>query len=90
MRARLQGGFARSAVRFRARAHAAFGAAPGRPLWAPTALMSVRPSSFAETKDQIGGVALAECADLDDATDVASRHPAAHDGMIGVRPVRER
>lgn len=43
---------------------------------------------FAETKDQIGGFGLIECADLDEAIEVASRHPAAKLGMIEVRPVR--
>jgi hypothetical protein len=45
---------------------------------------------FAETKDLIGGFALIECADLDEAIEVASKHPAARDGMIEVRPVRDR
>lgn len=30
---------------------------------------------FAETKDQIGGFRLVECADLDEAIEVTSRHP---------------
>ncbi|MCU1640150.1 MAG: YCII-related protein [Nocardia sp.] len=42
---------------------------------------------FAETKDQIGGAALIECADLDEAIDIASRHPAAALGAIEVRPL---
>jgi hypothetical protein len=44
---------------------------------------------FAETKDQIGGFGVIECADLDEAVDVASRHPMARFGMIEVRPVWE-
>jgi hypothetical protein len=44
---------------------------------------------FAETKDQIGGFSLIECADLDEAIEIASRHPAAKHGMIEIRPVRE-
>ena len=32
---------------------------------------------FADTKEQIGGLVLIECADLDEAVEIASRHPAA-------------
>jgi hypothetical protein len=42
---------------------------------------------FAETKDQIGGFAIVECADLDEALGVAARHPWARAGQIEVRPV---
>ncbi|GAA4535182.1 YciI family protein [Amycolatopsis samaneae] len=42
---------------------------------------------FAETKEQIGGYCLIECADLDEAIDIAARHPAAGYGTIEVRPV---
>jgi hypothetical protein len=42
---------------------------------------------FAETKDQIGGFAMIECADLAEALDVAARHPWAKAGQIEVRPV---
>jgi hypothetical protein len=42
---------------------------------------------FAETKDQIGGLCLIECADLDEAIEVAARHPWARLGQIEVRPV---
>ncbi|MGA8016472.1 MAG: YciI family protein [Candidatus Dormiibacterota bacterium] len=41
---------------------------------------------FAETKEQIGGYDVIECADLDEAIDVASRHPVARFGCIEVRP----
>jgi hypothetical protein len=44
---------------------------------------------FAETKDQIGGFMMIECADLDEAIEVASKHPAAKDGLIEVRPVAD-
>lgn len=43
---------------------------------------------FAETKEQIGGFYLIECADLDEAIDVASQHPAAGYGSIEIRPLR--
>jgi hypothetical protein len=42
---------------------------------------------FAETKDQIGGFTLLECADLDEAIEVAARHPWAKAGQIELRPV---
>jgi hypothetical protein len=42
---------------------------------------------FAETKEQIGGYNLIECADLDEAIEVASKHPAAGYGTIEIRPL---
>ena len=44
---------------------------------------------FAETKEQIAGFYIIECADLDEAIDIASRNPAAAYGTIEVRPVWE-
>ena len=44
---------------------------------------------FAETKEQIGGFDLIECDDLDDAIEVASKHPGARFGKIEVRPLWE-
>jgi hypothetical protein len=44
---------------------------------------------FAETKDQIGGFSLIECTDLDEAIELASKHPWARVGQIEVRPVWE-
>ena len=41
---------------------------------------------YAETKDLIGGFDVLECADLDEAIEVASRHPVAWSGMIELRP----
>lgn len=41
---------------------------------------------FAESKEQIGGFCMIECADLDEAIDVAAAHPAASYGTIEVRP----
>jgi hypothetical protein len=41
---------------------------------------------FAETKEQILGYDVIECADLDEAIEVASRHPVAAFGKIEVRP----
>jgi hypothetical protein len=42
---------------------------------------------FAETKEQIGGYCLIECADLDEAIEVASKHPWAKVGTLEVRPL---
>jgi hypothetical protein len=42
---------------------------------------------FAETKEQIAGFYVVECADLDEAIAVAAKIPAAHSGTIEVRPV---
>jgi hypothetical protein len=41
---------------------------------------------YAETKEQMGGFDIIECADLDEAIEVASRHPVARFGMIELRP----
>jgi hypothetical protein len=41
---------------------------------------------FAETKEQIAGIDMIECADLDEALEVASKHPVAGYGAIEVRP----
>ncbi len=43
---------------------------------------------FAETKEQIGGYDVIECASLDEAIHAASRHPVAlAGGIVEVRPV---
>jgi hypothetical protein len=41
---------------------------------------------FAETKEQIAGFDILECSDLDEAIEVASKHPIARYGTIEVRP----
>ncbi len=41
---------------------------------------------FAETKEQIAGFDIIECADLDEAMEVAAKHPVARFGVIEVRP----
>ena len=40
---------------------------------------------FAETKEQVGGFCIIECASLDEAVEAAARHPAATYGAIEVR-----
>jgi hypothetical protein len=42
---------------------------------------------FAETKEQIAGYDVIECADLDEAIEIASKHPSAWLGKIEVRPI---
>jgi hypothetical protein len=42
---------------------------------------------FAETKEQIAGYNVIDCADLDEAIEVASKHPTAWFGTIEVRPI---
>ena len=44
---------------------------------------------FAETKEQLGGFYLLDCADLDEALGWAARIPAAEHGSIEVRPIME-
>ena len=41
---------------------------------------------FAEAKEQIAGYSVLECADLDQAIEVASRHPTARFGTFELRP----
>jgi hypothetical protein len=44
---------------------------------------------FAETKEQIGGLCEIECADLDEAMEIAAAHPVARYGLVEVRPIWE-
>lgn len=44
---------------------------------------------FAETKEQLGGYYLVDCADLDEAIEVAAKIPGAKFGSIEVRPIWE-
>jgi hypothetical protein len=44
---------------------------------------------FAETKEQIAGFDVLECADLDEAIEVAAKHPMARVGILEVRPFRQ-
>jgi len=53
---------------------------------------SITDGPFAETKEQVGGFFIIEAWDLDEAIQVASKHPAAHLGEhvgwgIEVRPI---
>lgn len=49
--------------------------------------MLVSDGPFAETKEQILGFDLLECADLDEALEVAGKHPWLKYGSIEVRPL---
>ena len=42
---------------------------------------------FAETKEQITGYDLIDCADLDEAIEIAAKHPTSSHGTIEVRPL---
>jgi hypothetical protein len=42
---------------------------------------------FAETKEQIGGFVMINCTDLDEAIEIAAKHPAARYGTIEIRPL---
>ena len=44
---------------------------------------------FAETKEQIAGFDIIEAAGLDEAIEVASKHPVASYGTVEVRPFEE-
>lgn len=44
---------------------------------------------FAETKEVLGGYYLVDCADLDEALEVAAKIPGAKSGSIEVRPIWE-
>lgn len=44
---------------------------------------------FAETKEQIAGFDILECADLDEAMEVAAKHPIARLGSLELRPFAE-
>jgi hypothetical protein len=44
---------------------------------------------FAETKEQIGGFDILDCADLDEAMEVAAKHPVARFGVLELRPFME-
>lgn len=44
---------------------------------------------FAESKEQLGGYYILECADLDEAVEWAAKIPAAWHGSVEVRPVAQ-
>ncbi|MGH3491295.1 MAG: YciI family protein [Actinopolymorphaceae bacterium] len=44
---------------------------------------------FAESKEQLAGYDVIDCADLDEAIEIASKHPVARFGSVEVRPFWE-
>jgi hypothetical protein len=42
---------------------------------------------FIETKEAIGGFDIIECGNLEEAVEIAARHPVARSGAIEVRPL---
>jgi hypothetical protein len=44
---------------------------------------------FAESKEQMGGFDLIDCRDLDEAIEIASKHPVAEFGMVEIRAIVE-
>ena len=44
---------------------------------------------YVETKEQMAGFDIIDCKDLDEAIDIASKHPVARFGMVEVRPFWE-
>jgi hypothetical protein len=68
----------------------------GEPLTLPNEAMTVRvrdgklsatDGPFMETKEMLGGFTVIEARDLNDAVQVAARHPYAKLGAVEVRPV---
>lgn len=49
--------------------------------------IAVTDGPFAETKEALGGFYLLECADLDEAIEMAAKIPSAQRGTIEVRPI---
>jgi hypothetical protein len=43
---------------------------------------------FAEAKEQMGGYDMIDCRDLDEAIEIASKHPVAAIGMVEIRAVQ--
>jgi hypothetical protein len=43
---------------------------------------------FMEGREQVGGLVLVDCRDLDEAVEIAAGHPAVNVGQVEIRPVR--
>lgn len=48
--------------------------------------MSVTDGPFVETREQIAGFDIIECAGMEEAVQVAARHPVARFGTVEIRP----
>ena len=51
--------------------------------------MVIADGPFAETKEQIAGFDIIDCADLDEAMEIAGQHPVARFGSLELRPFAE-
>ena len=49
--------------------------------------LKLRDGPFADTKQEVAGYDIIECADFDEAIEIASKHAAARFGTIEIRPV---
>jgi len=70
-----------------------FGSQVSRPANASTVRVRagevvVSDGPYAETKEWMAGFDVIECADMDEAIEIAAKHPVAQFGMIEVRPFR--
>jgi hypothetical protein len=68
-----------------------FGSQLGEPARARTVRVRdghalVTDGPFAETKEQVAGFDVLDCADLDEAIEIAEKHPMARHGILEVRP----
>jgi hypothetical protein len=61
----------------------------GRSVRVSNGELLVADGPFAETKEQVAGFDVLECRDLDEAIEVASKHPVAGFGALEVRPFWE-
>jgi hypothetical protein len=43
---------------------------------------------FVEGREQVGGLAVIDCRDLDEAIEIAAGHPATAVGQVEIRPIR--
>ncbi len=50
--------------------------------------LAVSNGSFIKTKEWIAGFDLIDCADVDEAIEIASKHPMTRFGQIEIRPVQ--
>jgi hypothetical protein len=52
--------------------------------------LQVRDGLFADTREEMAGYDIIECADFDEAIEIASKHAAAKFGTIEIRPVWQK
>jgi hypothetical protein len=55
----------------------------------PSGEILVADGPFAETKEQMAGYDVIDCADLDEAIEIAAKHPTTRFGTIEIRPFLE-